>query len=108
MNTVHVENPGAVREYLGEGDSLKVYVDFFKTQLPVSLKGVSTFKSLCFAGSETRVALHDTAFNALMKDSLTMMLPKMGSKVELGGQIPDIILFVQDLTTGTDEVFHYS
>ena len=107
-NTVHVNNAYYVNDSFGEGDSMSLYLEFFKAQLPVSMKDISRFKTIGFGSPQSTNPFHSTSFVTAERDSFDVMLPDAGTTVELDGQTPEIVLFVQDLTTETVESFHWN
>ena len=107
-NTLYVKNASLVKKHFGEGDSLKVYGDFVRSQMPLSLKKVTKFKSITCVDSMQNFHLNNTKLTTSKNDSFSIMLPESGSKLEFNAEMPDIVLFVQDLTSETDQILHYN
>ena len=106
--TINIKDASIVNDYLGEGDPLKVYGDFVRSQIPVSLKKVTMFKNLTCVDSASSLVLHESVLITSKSDTLSIMLPENGGKLEFNGQIPDVRLFVQDLTSELKQSFHYN
>lgn len=104
VRNLHVDYAGNVTEALGAGDKKQLIIDHFKTMLLDGLKQVSTFSTSSFGTSQTESALKEYAFDLGDMHKVRMHLPADTTPIRFDNEIPDYVLFIEDLFLGTEKV----
>jgi len=104
VRNLHVDYAGNVTEALGTGDKKSLIINHFKTMLLNGLKQVSTFSTGNFGDSETEITMKEYSFDLGDLHKVRMHLPADTLPIRCNGEMPDYILFIENLFLGTEKV----
>ena len=94
---------GSVKDEFGEGDQRTLIINHFKETLLNNLKNRSTFSSITYDKYRNElIKVKQTKFDMDDAFGLYIDLPADTATIEFETTAPDFILFIEDLTIGTE------